>query len=160
MCVFRTLISASHKRGYNFPPWEYGYRCMWYGTGSSRKLFNGWASVVILQFSADVVGCNRNPGTGLVEVLDTWNQANARLNQMDPTQNVVMFRSIFSNNRISCTYVCTPYYVQLRVCETSRRSSSMFRLHMCQVLAVFDSCHILQLPAWEIWNTTYAQSWN
>ena len=60
---------------------------------------------LFVQFSADVVGCNRDPATNLVEVLDTYNEAAVRNNQPDPTQDVVLFNSSFDGTRIFCTLV-------------------------------------------------------
>ena len=56
-----------------------------------------------LQFFADVVGCNLDPNTGMVEAVDTYNAApNARANILDVIQNIVKFNSSFSNGRITC----------------------------------------------------------
>ena len=59
-----------------------------------------------IQFSADVVACNRDPATNLVEVLDTYNVPfPIRNNVVDPTQDVILFNSSFDGARISCTLV-------------------------------------------------------
>ena len=64
----------------------------------------------ILQFSADVVACNRDPATGMVEVLDTYNIAEpGRGNVVDPTQDVMLVNSEFDGTRISCTLVYMEY---------------------------------------------------
>ena len=57
-----------------------------------------------LQFSSDVVGCNRDPATDVISVVDTWNvPSNGRLNTLDVTQDVVLFQGSFVNGRISCS---------------------------------------------------------
>ena len=58
-----------------------------------------------LQFSADVVACNRNPKTGMVQGLDTYNEPDQRVNDVDPHQNVVQFSSNYTEGRIICRYV-------------------------------------------------------
>ena len=66
---------------------------------------------IIIQFSADVVACNRDPATDMIEVLDTYNVAPTmgRNNLVDPTQDVMLFNSTFDGTRISCTLVCIGY---------------------------------------------------
>lgn len=57
-----------------------------------------------------MVGCNRNPETGLVEALDTWNVASpGRQNQLDLHQDVTLFQGNYTDlfGYISCTYVST-----------------------------------------------------
>ena len=60
----------------------------------------------IRQFSADVVACNRNPKTGMVQGLDTYNEPDQTANVVDPYQNVVLFSSNYTEGRIMCRYVC------------------------------------------------------
>ena len=57
----------------------------------------------IMQFAADVVGCNRDPSNDMVAVVDTWNLDQGRGNTLDPNQDVRLFDSVFNNDRISCT---------------------------------------------------------
>ena len=70
---------------------------------------NSWSSRVIFfffltQFSADVLACNYNPSTSMVEALDTWNAATpARGNTVDDDQDVFLFSGELRNGRISCT---------------------------------------------------------
>ena len=54
------------------------------------------------QFSSDVVACNRNPSTDVVEGLDTYNEANYKTNKVDPKPNVVLFSSDHTDGRIRC----------------------------------------------------------
>ena len=59
-----------------------------------------------------MIGCNQNPETGLVEVLDTWNVASpGRQNQLDLHQDVTLFQGNYTDQFgyiiISCTYVST-----------------------------------------------------
>ena len=59
-----------------------------------------------LQFSADVVACNRNPDTDQVQGLDTYNDPTERANHVDPNQtNIVHFSGNYSNGRIMCRYI-------------------------------------------------------
>ena len=59
-----------------------------------------------IQFDADVIGCVRDPITGNVTAIDTYNQANIRNNIADAaTQDLILFNSSFINGTISCTYV-------------------------------------------------------
>ena len=56
------------------------------------------------QFNADVVGCNVNPTTGMVDVLDTWNPGSVRANDADMVSDVGAFTTSFENNtRIKCS---------------------------------------------------------
>ena len=60
--------------------------------------------IPMIQLSADVVGCNRDPNNNdMVEVVDTWNLDQGRGNVLDVTQDVMRFTSNFNNGRISCT---------------------------------------------------------
>ena len=62
------------------------------------------SAFMITQFSSDVVGCNRDPATDVISVVDTWNvPSNGRLNTLDATQDVVLFQGSFINGRISCS---------------------------------------------------------
>ena len=62
--------------------------------------------VFLSQFDADVVGCNRNPGTNMIEALDTYNVPSPdRNNLVDRRQNVLLFNSSFDGTRIICTWV-------------------------------------------------------
>ena len=71
----------------------------------------------MLQFSADVVACNRVPANDTIEVLDTYNIAEpGRGNSLDPNQDVVVFNASFIDGRIICTYVdCTRKHVIISV---------------------------------------------
>ena len=56
------------------------------------------------QFDADVVACNRDPGTDMIEALDTYNlPPRTRNNLVDIRQNVQLFNSSFDGSRIICT---------------------------------------------------------
>ena len=56
-----------------------------------------------LQFSTDVVACNRNPNTDQAQALDTYNDPMERANHVDPNQNnIVQFSANYSNGRIMC----------------------------------------------------------
>ena len=56
-----------------------------------------------LQFSADVIACNRNPNTDQVQGLDTYNDPKILTNKVDQNQiNVVQFSANYSNGRIIC----------------------------------------------------------
>ena len=57
----------------------------------------------IRQFAADVVGCNLNPNTNMVAVVDTWNLDQGRGNVLDATQDVELFSGDFASGRITCT---------------------------------------------------------
>ena len=39
-----------------------------------------------LQLSADVMGCNRDTGTAMVNAVDTWNVDNVQNNELDANQ--------------------------------------------------------------------------
>lgn len=52
--------------------------------------------------AADVVGCNRDPNSNMVVVVDTWNLDEGRGNLLDVTQDVEMFSSNFADDRITC----------------------------------------------------------
>ena len=57
-----------------------------------------------MQFSADVVACNRDPITNMVEALDTYNVPSpGRNNLVDASQDVLLFNSSFDGTRINCT---------------------------------------------------------
>ena len=57
------------------------------------------------QFSADVVACNRDPKTGVVKGLDTYNLADVLTNQVDVHQNnIVPFGGNYTGGRINCRY--------------------------------------------------------
>ena len=59
---------------------------------------------LLSQFDADVVACNRNPGTNEIEALDTYNAPSpTRNNLVDARQNVRLFNSSFDGTRIICT---------------------------------------------------------
>ena len=60
-----------------------------------------------MQFDADVVACNRDPNTNMIEALDTYNPGTNenRTNRVDLAQNVRLFSSSFDGSRIICTYV-------------------------------------------------------
>ena len=60
-----------------------------------------------LQFSADVVACNRDPKSGVVRGLDTYNEPDERANDVDAHQNVVQFSSNYTDGRIICRYIYT-----------------------------------------------------
>lgn len=56
-----------------------------------------------VQFSTDVVACNRNSNTGQVKGLDTYNDPTERANNVDPNQNnIVQFSGNYSDGRIAC----------------------------------------------------------
>ena len=57
----------------------------------------------IMQFAADVVGCNRDPSNDMVVAVDTWNPPQDRTNTLDTISNVMLLSSNFNNGRISCT---------------------------------------------------------
>ena len=60
--------------------------------------------IVHMQFSADVVSCNRQGDT--IVAIDGWNQASpARASDTDTIQDVTLFSSSFNatTNRLSCT---------------------------------------------------------
>ena len=60
--------------------------------------------ILFLQFSADVVGCNRDANNNnMVTVVDTWNLDAGRGNVLDATQDTVTFSSGFTSGRITCT---------------------------------------------------------
>lgn len=61
--------------------------------------------MMCLQFSADVVACNLNPQTGVVQGLDTYNEPDKAANDVDPHQNVIQFSGNYSNGRIMCRYI-------------------------------------------------------
>ena len=50
------------------------------------------------------MACNRNPETGVVQGLDTYNEAENPVNVVDPQQNVVQFSANYSDGRIKCRY--------------------------------------------------------
>ena len=54
-----------------------------------------------------MVGCNRDPNTDMIEVLDTYNVPQMatpnRANRVDAIQDVLLFNSSFDGTRISCT---------------------------------------------------------
>ena len=54
------------------------------------------------QFNADVLACNVNSITNMVEALDTWNDQNQRFNIIDGIQNTDLRNGTFSNGRIQC----------------------------------------------------------
>ena len=57
-----------------------------------------------MQFSSDVVGCNRDPNTGMITAVDTYNSDSpARANSLDATQDVVLFQGTSDNGRIRCS---------------------------------------------------------
>ena len=56
------------------------------------------------QALADVVACNRNPSTGMVEALDAWNAQFYR-NIIDTVQDVQHFSGTYSGGRIRCRYI-------------------------------------------------------
>ena len=58
-----------------------------------------------MQLSADVLACNVNPDTNMVEVLDTWNTANERDNIPDDIMDAFMFSGDVQNGRIVCRYM-------------------------------------------------------
>ena len=55
-----------------------------------------------VQFSTDVLACNLNPTTGMVEALDAWNPA-SRNNIVDNDQDVFLFSGTSAGGRITCT---------------------------------------------------------
>ena len=59
----------------------------------------------LLQFSADVVACVRDPNTKIVSALDNWNPSSIRISDRDPTQDVVLFEGRAANGRITCRHV-------------------------------------------------------
>jgi hypothetical protein len=59
--------------------------------------------IVHPQLAADVVGCNRDPNTDMIAVVDTWNLNEGRGNVLDATQDVELFSGNFMNGRITCT---------------------------------------------------------
>ena len=50
---------------------------------------------------ADVVACNRNPVTNMVEALDAWNTESYN-NNIDAVQDVQQFSGTYSGGRIRC----------------------------------------------------------
>ena len=74
-------------------------------TSVTTKAAANWQSFFFFQFSADVVACNKNPDTGIIEGLDTYNDPpKNRANTVDKHQNVVHFSGNFSDGRIKCRY--------------------------------------------------------
>ena len=71
--------------------------------------------ISFLQFSTDVVACNRNPKTDVVQGLDTYNEPDERANDVDPHQNVVLFSSNYTDGRIICR--CVPTHRRLKQLE-------------------------------------------
>lgn len=61
--------------------------------------------LVILQYATDVVACNRDPNTDMVETLDAWNSAVWRRTTVDTNSDVVKFSSNYIDGRISCRCV-------------------------------------------------------
>ncbi len=59
---------------------------------------------VYLQNSADVVACNRDPGTDIMTSFDAWNIQSSKGNQIDTIQDVVLFSGSYNNGRITCRY--------------------------------------------------------
>ena len=63
--------------------------------------------VDVVQDESDVIGCKRDPTTGVVTVLDSWNpgpQGTRTPNQLDENQvGLCQFEAQFVNGRISCT---------------------------------------------------------
>lgn len=49
----------------------------------------------------DVVACNRDPVSGMIEALDTWN-IEGYGNQRDTIQDVILFTDSYANGRIMC----------------------------------------------------------
>ena len=69
------------------------------GTGYPRN----WWYFAVLQFDADVLGCNINAQSDMVEVLDTWNpSAPIRGNSGDTLINTFLFSGSSQNGRITC----------------------------------------------------------
>ena len=62
---------------------------------------------VVLQEESDVIGCKRDPATGVVTALDSWNpgpQRSRTPNQLDENQvGLRQSQAQFVNGRISCT---------------------------------------------------------
>lgn len=58
---------------------------------------------------ADVVACNRNPATNMVEALDAWN-IQGYGNNIDAIQDVQTFLGTYSGGRIRCRYSSHEYY--------------------------------------------------
>jgi hypothetical protein len=56
------------------------------------------------QSLADVVACNRNPSTNMVEALDAWN-IQGYGNNVDAVQDVQLFSGTYSGGRIRCRYI-------------------------------------------------------
>lgn len=54
-----------------------------------------------IQNLADVVACNRNPSTGMVEALDAWN-VQSYGNDIDSIQDVELRTGSYLGGRISC----------------------------------------------------------
>ena len=52
---------------------------------------------------ADIVACNRNPATNMVEALDAWN-IQGYGNNIDAVQDVQQFSGSYSSGRIKCRY--------------------------------------------------------
>ena len=81
-------------------------------------MVDSFYKIFSIQFSADVVACNRDPATNLVEVLDTYNVPfPIRNNMVDPTQDVILFNSSFDGARISCTLVEPALLSPVRDCS-------------------------------------------
>jgi hypothetical protein len=59
---------------------------------------------ICLQNSADVVACNRDPGTDIITSFDAWNIQSSKGNQIDTIQDVVLFSGGYNNGRITCRY--------------------------------------------------------
>ncbi len=56
----------------------------------------------VYNFSADVLACNLNPETNMIEVLDTWNQATGRSNLNDDVMDTFLFSGTSDSGRITC----------------------------------------------------------
>ena len=66
---------------------------------------NNYACIIINQQSlSDVVACNRNPTTNMVEALDAWN-IQGYGNVVDAIQDVQRFSGTYSGGRITCRYI-------------------------------------------------------
>ena len=64
---------------------------------------NQCITAIYQQESADVVACNRDPATDMVEALDTWNTVGFN-NIVDAIQDVESFLRSYSGGRIRCRY--------------------------------------------------------
>ena len=62
--------------------------------------------LLLPQFDADVVGCNVNPSTGMVEALDTWNvdSGRGRNNVGDRTNDAILLSGTLQDGRIICRF--------------------------------------------------------